>query len=99
MLASTWLFSTPAAILVTLAALSVPVVAWRVGGDDAVVSEAVAPLLADARRPVTPSRGTGGSGFGLALCAAIVRAHSGSIGVESVATGVAFTVRLPAGGG
>ena len=87
---------------------SVQVAARHDGGDWVVVvsdsgpgvdADAVAPLLADARRPVTRSRGTGGAGFGLALCAAIVRAHGGSIGVESAATGAAFTVRLPAGGG
>lgn len=48
-------------------------------------------------RPAPASRDTGGSGFGLALCAAIVRAHRGSIRVDSSHRGASFTVRLPAG--
>ena len=38
-LASTWLFSARGAAIVTAAALSVPVIAYRAGGDDIVVSE------------------------------------------------------------
>lgn len=65
-----------------------------------IAAETVATLLdGHALRPAPRSRATGGSGFGLALCAAIVRAHHGSIGVDSSAGGAAFTVRLPAGSG
>jgi signal transduction histidine kinase len=82
-------------------------VAARRDGDDwllvvsdtgpGVEREAVAQLIGGpSLRPASRSRRTGGSGFGLALCAAIVRAHQGTIGVESGPGGSAFTVRLPA---
>lgn len=66
-----------------------------------VAAETVAALLdapAGARLRPAPGRrsGDGGSGFGLALCAVIVRAHGGSIGVETSARGSVFSVRLPA---
>ncbi|MDR0388072.1 MAG: HAMP domain-containing protein [Treponema sp.] len=40
------------------------------------------------------SRSTGGAGIGLTIASAIVKAHGGSIGLESSETGSTFTVRL-----
>ncbi|MDR1655761.1 MAG: HAMP domain-containing histidine kinase [Treponema sp.] len=40
------------------------------------------------------SRSTGGAGIGLTIASAIVRAHGGSIGLESSEAGSTFTVRL-----
>jgi two-component system OmpR family sensor kinase len=44
------------------------------------------------------SRAYGGSGLGLAIVEAIVHAHHGQVGVESVVgVGTAVTIRLPDG--
>jgi signal transduction histidine kinase len=68
-----------------------------VSDDGPGVSSDVARLLdGSGTRPAARGRGSGGTGFGLALCSAIVRVHRGSIGVESSSAGASFTVRLPA---
>jgi two-component system OmpR family sensor kinase len=46
----------------------------------------------------TRSRGTGGAGLGLAIVAAIVEAHGGSVEVGETAAGATFELRLPADG-
>jgi signal transduction histidine kinase len=42
------------------------------------------------------SRNSGGAGIGLAIAAAILRAHGGTIGAEALPGGTIFRVRLPA---
>jgi two-component system OmpR family sensor kinase len=46
----------------------------------------------------TRSRERGGAGLGLAIVAAIVRAHGGSVAAEDVGRGATFTLRLPIDG-
>jgi two-component system, OmpR family, sensor kinase len=51
------------------------------------------------RADVARARASGGSGLGLAIASAIVRAHGGTVGVESPpGRGATFWVELPAGG-
>jgi signal transduction histidine kinase len=65
------------------------------GGVD--VAEASGLLEGGPDRASRRSRDSGGTGFGLALCAAIARIHGGSIGVASDGSGSVFSVRLPEG--
>lgn len=52
------------------------------------------------RADATRARASGGSGLGLAIAAAIVRAHSGTIGAQSPpGHGATFWVELPCAGG
>ncbi|GCD44265.1 two-component sensor histidine kinase [Streptomyces paromomycinus] len=46
----------------------------------------------------TGSRNSGSTGLGLAIVEAVVAAHGGTVGVESVPGRTVFRVRLPAGG-
>jgi two-component system OmpR family sensor kinase len=46
----------------------------------------------------TRSRERGGSGLGLSIVAAIVRAHGGSVAAEDTGRGATFTLRLPVDG-
>jgi two-component system OmpR family sensor kinase len=77
-----------------------------VDGHDAVVSvaddgpgipESVSPVLFErfARGDESRSRTTGSSGLGLAIVAAVVDAHRGSVTVESAPGETRFVVRLP----
>ena len=51
------------------------------------------------RADVARARASGGSGLGLAIASAIVRAHGGTVGVESLpGEGATFWVELPASG-
>ena len=52
------------------------------------------------RADVARARASGGSGLGLAIASAIVRAHGGTVGVDSLpGLGATFWVELPAAGG
>ncbi|MDP9325768.1 MAG: ATP-binding protein, partial [Candidatus Dormibacteraeota bacterium] len=62
------------------------------------VQPAMRPLLFErfARADPARRRNTGGAGLGLALCAAIVHLHNGSIGLDHTpGPGARFVVRLP----
>ena len=48
-----------------------------------------------ARGDTSRSRKGGSTGLGLAIASAVVRAHGGSIGVQSVPGNTEFIVRLP----
>jgi two-component system OmpR family sensor kinase len=48
-----------------------------------------------ARGDTSRSRRGGSTGLGLAIASAVVRAHGGSIGVQSVPGNTEFIVRLP----
>ena len=47
------------------------------------------------RTDASRARAAGGYGLGLAIAQSIVQAHKGTIGAQSSAEGVTFTVRLP----
>jgi two-component system OmpR family sensor kinase len=51
-----------------------------------------------ARADAARSHKDGSTGLGLAIVSAVVRAHHGSIGLESVPGRTVFTVRLPLDG-
>lgn len=72
---------------------------WRIAFTDSgagIDARVVAPLLRGGSRVRSRGGDAGGTGLGLALCAAIVHVHSGSIGVESDGSGTRFVVTLPA---
>lgn len=94
---------TPPGGSVSVTAAAEPSTGWRIAVED--TGPGIDPALgawiferftrADAAR----RRETGGAGLGLSLCAAIVRAHRGSIALErgEDGAGARFVVRLPAG--
>ncbi|MFE3002646.1 ATP-binding protein [Nocardia sp. NPDC059246] len=72
-------------------------VTWRVSDDGPGISEELQPEVFQrfARGDSSRSRHAGGTGLGLAIVAAVVKAHSGEITVDSVPGRTEFAVRLP----
>ncbi|MCU1642430.1 MAG: Histidine kinase [Nocardia sp.] len=70
---------------------------WRVTDDGPGIPEALQPEVFErfARGDSSRSRRAGSSGLGLAIVAAVIKAHGGVISVDSAPGRTEFTVRLP----
>ncbi|WP_153341241.1 sensor histidine kinase [Nocardia aurantia] len=70
---------------------------WRVCDDGPGIPAHLQPEVFErfARGDSSRSRQAGSTGLGLAIVAAVVKAHGGTIAVDSVPGATAFTVRLP----
>jgi two-component system, OmpR family, sensor kinase len=70
---------------------------WRVCDDGPGIPTTLQPEVFErfARGDSSRSRQAGSTGLGLAIVAAVVKAHGGTIAVDSVPGATAFTVRLP----
>ncbi|MEU6560617.1 sensor histidine kinase [Nocardia nova] len=70
---------------------------WRVADDGPGIPAELQPEVFErfARGDSSRSRRAGSSGLGLAIVAAVVKSHSGEIGLDSAPGHTVFTVRLP----
>ncbi|MFF0457493.1 ATP-binding protein [Nocardia africana] len=70
---------------------------WRVADNGPGIPAALQPEVFErfARGDSSRSRRAGSSGLGLAIVAAVVKSHGGTIGLDSVPGHTVFTVRLP----